>query len=262
MRNHRKIAVIDGVVGYTGSHNLADEAFHPKPRYAPWVDATVRIEGPAVRDLQALFVADWFMDTAQSLDHLILATHEFSTEGRTVQIVGTGPGSKNQILVQVIQSAIHLAREELILTTPYFVPDEGTFSAMITAAMRGIRTTLVVPHRNDSPLVSLASRSYYSRLLQAGVEIQEYTRGLLHAKTITVDRDLAMVSTANFDRRSFEINFELTTLVYDTDFASELRLLQKTYLEDCVPVDPERWDERAWPRRLGENLAGLVGPVL
>ena len=262
MRNHRKIAVIDGVVGYTGSHNLADEAFHPKPRYAPWVDATVRIEGPAVRDLQALFVADWFMDTAQSLDHLILATHEFSTEGRTVQIVGTGPGSKNQILVQVIQSAIHLAREEMILTTPYFVPDEGTFSAMITAAMRGIRTTLVVPHRNDSPLVSLASRSYYSRLLQAGVEIQEYTRGLLHAKTITVDRDLAMVSTANFDRRSFEINFELTTLVYDTDFASELRLLQKTYLEDCVPVDPERWDERAWPRRLGENLAGLVGPVL
>lgn len=262
MRNHRKIAVVDGVIGYTGSHNLADEAFHPKPKYAPWIDATVRIEGPAVRDLQALFVADWFMDTAQSLDHLILAPHEELDDGRTVQIVGTGPGSRNQVLVQVIQSAIHLAREEIILTTPYFVPDEGTFSAMITAAMRGIRTILVVPQRNDSPLVSLASRSYYSRLLRAGVEIQEYTKGLLHAKTITVDRDLAMVSTANFDRRSFEINFELTTLVYDTDFASELRLLQNTYVEDCVLVDRDHWDERPWPRRLAENLAGLVGPLL
>ncbi len=262
MRNHRKIAVVDGRVGYTGSHNLADEAFHPKPRFAPWVDATLRIEGPAVRDLQALFVADWFMDTGKSLDHLILARHRADSEGTTVQIVGTGPGSLNQILVQVIQSAIHLAREEIILTTPYFVPDEGTFSALITAAMRGIRTVLVLPKRNDSPLVSLASRSFYARLLEAGVEIQEYTKGLLHAKTITVDRDLAMVSTANFDRRSFEINFELSILIYDTDFASELRLLQNTYMEDCIPVHPGRWKLRPWPTRLAENLAGLVGPVL
>ena len=262
MRNHRKIAVMDGVVGYTGSHNLADEAFHPKPKFAPWIDATLRIEGPAVRDLQALFVADWFMDTGKSLDHLILLPPPAHADGTTVQIVGTGPGARNQLLVQVIQAAIHMAREEIILTTPYFVPDEGTFAAMITAAMRGIRTVLVVPRRNDSPLVSLASRSFYSRLLEAGVEIHEFTKGLLHAKTMTIDQDLALVSTANFDRRSFEINFEISTLVYDTDVSSEIRLLQRTYMEDCIQIDPARWARRPWHRRLSENVAGLVSPIL
>lgn len=262
MRNHRKIAVIDGRVGYSGSHNVADEAFNPKPRFAPWIDATLRIEGPAVRDLQALFVADWFMDTGQSLDHLILMSPEANAGESTVQVVGTGPNVRNQLLVQVIQASLHLAREEVILTTPYFVPDEGTFAAIITAAMRGVQTTLVVPARNDSPVVSLASRSYYTRLLDAGVEIQEYTRGLLHAKTMTVDQDLALVSTANFDRRSFEINLEVSTLVYDTDFASELRLLQRTYMEDSQPVRRAHWNARAWPRRLVENVAGLVSPLL
>ncbi|MGI9629166.1 MAG: cardiolipin synthase [Longimicrobiales bacterium] len=262
MRNHRKIAVVDGQVGYTGSHNLADEAFTPKPKFAPWIDATVRIEGPGVRDLQALFVEDWFMDTRQSLDHLIMISPTELPGGKTIQVVGTGPNSRNRALVQVIQSAIHLARREIILTTPYFVPDEGTHAALTTAAMRGVRTIVVVPARNDSPLVSLASRSFYDSLLAAGVEVHEFTKGLLHAKTITVDRDLALVSTANFDRRSFEINFELTTLVYDTDFASELRLLQKTYLEDCRRVDQTTWGERAWPRRLAENVAGLVSPLL
>lgn len=262
MRNHRKIAVLDGKVGYTGSHNIAEEAFHPKPRFAPWVDATLRIEGPTVRDLQALFIEDWYMDSAENLDHLIAVEPDEHEGGRIVQIVGTGVNSQNEALVRVIQSAVHMAREELILTTPYFVPDEGTLAALTTAAVRGVHTIVVVPARNDSPIVALASRSFYQPLLEAGAEIHEYTRGLLHAKTITVDRDFAMVSTANLDRRSFEINFELSTLVYDSDFASELRLLQKRYLEDCRPVDPGRWASRRWPRRLVENVAGLFSPLL
>ena len=262
MRNHRKIAVLDGKVGYTGSHNVAEEAFHPKPRFAPWVDATLRIEGPTVRDLQALFIEDWYMDSAENLDHLIAVDPEEHEDGRIVQIVGTGVNSQNEALVRVVQSAVHMAREELILTTPYFVPDEGTLAAITTAAVRGVHTIIVVPARNDSPIVALASRSFYQPLLEAGAEIHEYTRGLLHAKTITVDRDFAMVSTANLDRRSFEINFELSTLVYDSDFASELRLLQKRYLEDCRRVDPHRWATRNWPRRLVENVAGLFSPLL
>lgn len=262
MRNHRKIAVVDGRVGYSGSHNVASEAFHPKPRFAPWVDATLRIEGPAVRDLQALFIEDWYMDAAENLDHMIAYTPEEHPGGRTVQIVGTGVNSQNQALVRVIQSAIHMAREELIMTTPYFVPDEGTLAAITTAAIRGVRTIIVVPARNDSPLVALASRSFYDTLLDAGAEVHEFTKGLLHAKTITVDRDFALVSTANLDRRSFEINFEISTLVYDSDFASELRLLQMRYLEDCVPVNAPRWAARPWPRRLAENVAGLVSALL
>ncbi len=262
MRNHRKIAVLDGRVGYTGSHNIAEEAFHPKPRFAPWVDATLRIEGPTVRDLQALFIEDWYMDSAENLDHLIAVDPGRHEGGRVVQIVGTGVNSQNRALVQVIQSAVHMAREELIVTTPYFVPDEGTLAAITTAAARGVHTIVVVPARNDSPLVALASRSFYQPLLDAGAEIHEYTRGLLHAKTITVDRDFAMVSTANLDRRSFEINFELSTLVYDSDFASELRMLQMGYLGDCRRVDSRRWALRRWPRRLAENVAGLFSPLL
>ncbi len=262
MRNHRKLAVIDGRIGYTGSHNVAEEAFHPKPRFAPWVDATLRIEGPTVRDLQALFIEDWFMDTAENLDGLIAIAPQAFPDGRIVQVVGTGVNSQNEALVRVVQSAVHMAHEELILTTPYFVPDEGTLAAITTAAVRGVRTVVVVPARNDSPIVSLASRSFYQPLLDAGAEVHEYTRGLLHAKTITVDRDFALVSTANLDRRSFEINFEVTTLVYDSDFASQLRLLQMRYLEDCRMVNAAKWSARRWPRRLVENAAGLFSPLL
>lgn len=262
MRNHRKIGVVDGRVGYTGSHNVASEHFHPKPRFGPWVDATLRIVGPAVRDLQALFIEDWYMDTTENLDHLIAYTPKEHADGRIVQIVGTGVNSQNEALVRVIQSAVHMAREELIITTPYFVPDDGTLAALTTAAIRGVRTIIVVPARNDSPLVALASRSFYDTLMDAGVEVHEYTCGLLHAKTITVDRDFALVSTANLDRRSFEINFEISTLIYDSDFASQLRLLQMRYLEDCVRVDAARWAARHWPRRLAENAAGLVSALL
>ncbi len=262
MRNHRKIAVVDGKAGYTGSHNLAAEAFHPKPRFAPWIDATLRIEGPVVRDLQALFVEDWYMDTGESLEGLIAISPRTHAPGTVVQVVGSGVNSQNQALVRVIQSAVHMAREELVLTTPYFVPDEGTAAALTTAAMRGVRTVIVVPARNDSPLIALASRSFYQPLLDAGVEVHEFTKGLLHAKTMTVDREFAMVSTANLDRRSFDINFEVSTLVYDSAFASGLRQLQTGYLEECRVVDAAAWASRSWPRRLAENAAGLVSPLL
>ncbi len=262
MRNHRKIAIVDGRIGYTGSHNLAEEMFHPKPKFAPWVDATVRIEGPSVRDLQALFVEDWFMDTQEGLGHLIHLDTGFHEDGHTVQIIGTGVNSPTWALASVLQAAIHQAREELIVTTPYFVPDEGTMAALTTAAMRGVETTLVLPQRNDSRLVALASRSFFPALVDAGVRVHEFQEGLLHAKTMTVDRIFGFVSTANFDRRSFEINFEVSTLVYDSDFASRLRLLQHTYLEKSKQLSDRFWIDRPWPNRLVENLAGLVGPVL
>ena len=262
LRNHRKIAVVDGRVGYTGSQNVADAAFAIKRRYAPWVDATLRIEGPAVRDLQGLFVEDWYLDTEDALDPLLEITPPVNPEGVAVQIIGSGPNSLNEALRQVKHAAFHLAREELTLTTPYFVPDDALTQAMITAALRGVLTRLVVPRRNDSPLVAAASRAYYEPLLAAGVEIHEYTKGLLHAKTMTVDRDLAHVSTANLDRRSFELNFEVSTLIYDSDFASHLRFLQSAYIADSVPIDAARWKRRAWPRRLAQNAAGLLSPVL
>lgn len=262
LRNHRKIVVLDGTVGYTGSHNLAAASFALKPEFAPWVDATVRIAGPAVRDLQELFVQDWFMETDETLEDCLALAAPPQAGGIPVQVIGTGPDSRHEAVVRLIQAAFHLAREELILTTPYFVPDEGTFDALLTAAERGVRTVLVVPRRNDSRLVAAASKSLYEPLMESGVEIHEFERGLLHAKTITIDRRVAIVSTANLDRRSFEINYEASLVVYDADFASRLRHLQRSYLEAARRVDPGAWARRSSLRKILHNAAGILAPIL
>lgn len=262
LRNHRKLAVLDGRIGYTGSQNIADASFAIKKRYSPWVDAMVRIDGPVVRDLQELFIEDWFLDSDEALDGLLSLSVDARAGGVPVQIIGTGPNYYNEALRQVSQAAFHLAREELLLTTPYFVPDVTTATALCTAARRGVHTMLVVPELNDSPLVACASRAYYAALLEAGVEVHEYTKGLLHAKTMTVDRNVAIVSSANLDRRSFELNLEVSTIVYDSDFASELRFLQRSYMADSVQVDARAWKRRRWTKRLIENSAAMFGPLL
>jgi cardiolipin synthase len=176
--------------------------------------------------------------------------------------MATGPNSYNEALRQLNLTAFHTAREELILTTPYFVPDEATAMALRTAARRGVETTMIFPARNDSPFVAAASRSHYEPLLEAGVRIYEYEKGLLHAKTLTLDRSLALITTANLDRRSFELNFEVSMLVFDSDFASELRFLQTSYLSDARPVDLATWQRRPWPAKLWQNAAGTLGPLL
>lgn len=262
LRNHRKLVIIDGHVAYTGSQNIADAAFAPKPRFAPWVDAMLRIQGPAVLDLQELFIEDWFLDSDESLVDKMKIDPRPVEDGVVMQIVPTGPDDHHAGLRIISQSAFHLAREEIQLTTPYFVPAEPEIDALCVAARRGVRTRLVVPANNDSPLVAAASRSFYEQLLEAGVEIYEYTEGLLHAKTMTVDRQLGMLGTANFDRRSFELNFEVSVLLYDKDSTSRLRFLQRSYMNDSRRIELSRWVGRSWIRRLIENTLGMLSPLL
>lgn len=262
LRNHRKIAVIDGLIGYTGSQNIADAEFAMKPSYAPWVDVMVRMEGPAVHDLQVIFVTDWYQDTDESLEELLAIRPAPAAQGATVQVVASGPDCYIEAMHQMSQACFHLAREELILTTPYYVPDEATAAALYTTARRGVETTLIVPARNDSPMVAAASRSYYDTLLEAGVNLFEFQAGLLHAKTMTVDRRFALVTSANLDRRSFELNFEVSLAVYDSDFASEIRFLQKSYLDESARVDASSWRRRGWPTRLWQNGMGMLSPLL
>jgi len=262
LRNHRKIVVVDGHIGYAGSQNIANADFAPKARYAPWVDAMVRIDGPAVRDLQVLFVEDWFLDTNEPLESLVRVRPTAHPDGVPVQVYATGPTKPAETMRTHVQAAIQMAREELVLTTPYFVPDEALVSAMATGARRGTRVTLIVPQRNDSRLVALASRAYYGPLLEAGVRIMEFRGGLLHAKTLTIDRHIAMVTSANIDRRSFDINFEAGIVVYDSDFASELRFLQSHYMEQSVPVSPRIYAARPALTRIKENGAAMVAPLL
>ncbi|MBG85089.1 MAG: cardiolipin synthase [Phycisphaerae bacterium] len=263
LRNHRKIIVIDNTTGYLGSQNIADPAFAPKAKYAPWIDCMVRIQGPAVHDLQRLFLEDWYLDTGEANTRMLETIPHVQKDGADVQIIENGPqqvGSETFSLV--LQSCFHVATEEIILTTPYFVPDVATESAMHAAARRGVDTTLILPQRNDSRLVSLASRSHYEQLLEAGVKIRHFTSGLLHAKTLTVDRQLFLVGSANLDRRSMELNFEANMLGWSPDFAGQLRLLQKSYANDSVEVDAQKWLDAPWYRRLARNAAGMLSPLL
>ena len=262
IRNHRKLLVVDGVIAWMGSQNIADAGFAPKARYAPWVDCMVRVRGPLVRELQLVFVEDWYMERQEDLDAVLRIEPEHDAAGVTAQAVATGPNFGNDSMTTLLQAAVHLAREEIVLTTPYYVPDLPMQAALAVAARRGVRVHLVVPRRNDSWLVQRASRAFYADLLQAGVTIHEFTGGLLHAKTLVVDGLASVVTSANLDRRSFEINFEMGVLVYDAAFCTRLRELQATYMRRSMVVDRAVWDARPLGQRLLECTAGLLSPLL
>ena len=262
LRNHRKIAVIDNTIGWVGSRNIASPDFAPKAKYAPWVDCMVSVQGAAVRDLQAIFQEDWRVATGEPIFDLIKPAQGPIDGNAACHIVGTGPNFNNDALTNILQACFHAARETLVLTTPYYVPDAATEAALRTAAMRGVRTTLIVPARNDSHLVSLASRSHYEKLIRAGVEIQEFQAGLLHAKTMTVDHSLFMIGSANLDRRSLELNLEVSMFGWCPDFASRLHFLQMSYLNDSELVDTAKWLHQPAAKRMVHNLAGLLSPLL
>lgn len=269
LRNHRKALIVDGRIAYAGSHNIADDSFRPKgpDGPGPWHDATVRVEGYAARALALLFITDWNSESARPitgvdryLPDLEDRAHDDITSA--VQILPSGPESKPGAIQAVFVSAMHLADRELIVTTPYFVPDATLMLALTTAAGRGVETTLIVPDNNDAPIVDRAGKASYARLLDAGVRIMRYTPGLLHAKTITVDGKVALIGSANMDQRSFAINFEVTLAVYDDPFASRLRRLQTRYIEQSTPVVAEEWSDRSIASRLVNNAAALFGPLL
>ncbi|MDE0888616.1 MAG: cardiolipin synthase [Phycisphaerales bacterium] len=262
LRNHRKIVVIDRGLAWTGSQNLAEASFAPKPKFAPWVDCAVRLQGPAAKELHLLFVEDWYLDTDESLIELLMTPVAMRPHGVPAQAFGTGPNFQNLAATQGLQSFIHEAKSQLVITTPYFVPDNATVVNLATAARRGVDVHLVVPRRNDSFLVGLASRSCYGTLLESGVHIHEFEGGLLHAKTITLDSDISLVSSANLDRRSLFLNFEAGLYVYDQDFTSQLRFLQQSYMDSSRQVDPVSWNKRGAKARLAENAAGLLSPLL
>jgi cardiolipin synthase len=263
IRNHRKIAVIDGWAAYVGSQNITDRTFGPR-RYGPWIDAMTRIEGPAAQALEIVFLRDWHMETDdEPIDPSeLLPEPPIPDGGSVVQVVPTGPWMTPVAMHEALLTTIYSAREELILTTPYFVPDEATKSALIAAAMRGVSVTIVVPERIDARLVAAAGRSLYDELVESGVRIVEFRGGLLHAKTVTVDRDLALIGSANLDMRSFWLNFEVTVFIYDTDVASHLRMLQVEYLGQSTDVVCDAWRRRPAWRRLLDNSARLLSPLL
>jgi cardiolipin synthase len=262
LRNHRKIVVIDGRITYCGSQNCADPEFRIKARYAPWVDIMVRFEGPVAAQNQLLFASDWMTCTQEDLQGVLTQPVPVPEPGFPAQVVGTGPTMRYSAMPEMFESLMASARHELVITTPYYVPDESMQNALCTSAYRGVDTTVVFPARNDSWIVAAASKSYYEDLLRAGVKIYEYEGGLLHAKTLTVDGEVTLIGSANLDRRSFDLNYENNILFYDSALTSEVRRRQQDYIERSQPVlaaDVATWSLQ---RRLWNNTIGMLGPLL
>lgn len=262
LRNHRKSLVIDNAIAWCGSQNVADPEFRVKPRFAPWVDVMTRWQGPVARHCQFLFVSDWMSEGREDLSALLTGPAIIGNGPIAAQVIGTGPSTRFDAMPACFAALIHSARRELVITTPYFVPDEQLLFALTSAARRGVRTLLVLPQRNDSRIVAAASRSYYADLIDAGVELYEYRRGLLHAKTLVIDGAIGLIGSANLDRRSFELNFENNVLFTDADFAASLRARQDAYLADSNPVTRAELDAFGIGRRLLQNSLAMLSPIL
>ncbi len=266
LRLHRKIVVIDWRVAYTGSLNMVDPRFFKQDSHVgQWIDAMVRVEGPAVECLGAVFAEDWYMETEGVVDDL-------TDEDRTrlaeplgtsyTQAIPTGPLVANTAAQEMLLMAIYSAERELIMTTPYFVPDESILTALVTAARRGVAVTLILPARVDSLLVRLASQAHKDELLAAGVRIAQFDGGLLHTKSITVDGRASLFGSLNLDPRSLRLNFEITLAVYDERFTGQLRELQQSYLADAHFMTMDDIRCRSYPARLAFNAARLLAPLL
>jgi cardiolipin synthase len=264
LRLHRKIFVIDGAVVWTGSMNLVDpRTFKQDSGVGEWVDAMVRIEGPATAQFELTFLFDWSVDNpsiSNFKDHRLTPALDNGTA--LAQEFSSGPVYRDDILYQVLLSAIMDAREELVITTPYFGPDDGLLQALMAASHRGVKVTLIVPKRNDSTLVAWSSRSFYADMLAAGIHISEFHGGLLHTKSLLIDRRIAIFGSVNFDQRSLRLNFEISLIVYDPEFCARLEALIQSYLKKAKMVNATKWAKRPRWRLLLENLAHLTSPLL
>lgn len=262
LRTHRKIVVIDGRIAYTGGMNVAD-AQDERLGDSAYRDLHLRLQGDAVRVLQLVFAEDWAYATG-SRDFLADVVHQTPPEQPgpiAAQVLVSGPDSSWEAIHRLHVAAIYAARSRVWMTTPYFVPGEAAMMALTSAALGGVDVRLLVPRMSDSRLVTLAARSYFGPLLQAGVKVYEYGPRLLHSKTLLVDDSLALIGSANFDHRSFRLNFEVSMLFADAGIAAELaRVIEGEFAH----APRARHDARRplLRERLPEALARLLSPVL
>lgn len=264
LRNHRKIVVIDECVAYTGSQNLVDPRFFKQDAgVGEWVDAIVRITGPVAAVLDSVFALDWSVETGGKYQlPIVRANGTRPLAGSVVQVVPSGQDLRPEAILQLLLTAIYSARRELVMTTPYFVPDDSMLTALLSAALRGVDVTLIVPARIDSVLVRHASVAHFDDLMSAGVKIALFKGGLLHTKSLTIDGEFSVFGSVNLDMRSLWLNFEISVFIYDAAFTQQLRALQITYLGNSDRLDPGAWRQRPAWRRFTENTFRLLGPIL
>ncbi len=266
-RNHRKIIIVDGFIAFTGGINVSDRYINStsKPQQLYWRDTHLKLTGEGVYYLQFLFINDWNFCSEEELtpemSYFGKPAENIST-GAVVQIAASGPDSDNPTILFSLLDAIGLAEKEILITTPYFIPGESLLNEMTVAALSGLSVKLLVPEKSDSKIVDAAARSYYGDLLRAGVEVYFYQKGFIHAKTVVSDSQLSIVGTANMDHRSFDLNFEVNTIIYDADFAVKLRNAFYEDLTHSVKIDTEHWYSRPLRKQFPEKVARLLSHLL
>jgi cardiolipin synthase len=261
-RNHRKILVIDGKTGFVGGLNIADKYLHGQPDLGPWIDTHLKLEGEAVAALDRVFIADWDFVSGEELKPDTSLRRVTKTGNRClVQVASSGPDTDWATIMQVYFAAIATAKSTIYLSSPYFSPDESLLTALKTAALSGVDVRMIFPRKSDSIITNWNTRSYITELLEAGVRIYLYENGFIHSKYLLVDNIFSSVGSPNVDVRSFDLDFEVTALIYDEDFARRLGAVFTADIQNCCEIIIREWQKRRKRDRYKESLARIFGPL-
>jgi cardiolipin synthase len=262
MRNHRKILVVDGRVAFTGGLNIGDEYLGNNPRYGFWRDTHLRLEGPAVADLQSVFIEDWDFAASENLQKDVYFPTPSTNGPHSVQVIQSGPDRELKGIREMYFAAILRARHRVWIATPYFVPDPGLLDALCLAGHLGVDVRLVCQYHPDKWIPFFAGRYYWGDVLNAGVKVYQYTKGMLHSKVVLVDGECASVGTANLDMRSLHLNFEVNCLIYSPEAVTELEAAFRRDLAASIRLERHVFARRPLAGRLIDNACRLLSPVL
>ncbi|MCD7932292.1 MAG: cardiolipin synthase [Tannerellaceae bacterium] len=260
-RNHRKIVVIDGSIGFIGGMNIADR-YCVGTSWGSWRDSHFKIQGKGVYGLQSAFLIDWYVITKQLLNGQVYYPRVPVLSNNLMQIVTSGPVGQWRVLLQSTIKVIATARKYVYIQTPYFLPTEGLNQALQVAALGGVDVRLMLPKRADAPSVNMASHSFIDDMVKSGAKAYFYNPGFLHAKLVLADDMVACIGSANMDFRSFEHNFEINAVVYDEDFALQMKKVFYHDMHNCEKLVPARWLKRPLKQRVAESFMRLFSPLL
>ncbi len=261
-RNHRKIVVVDGCECYIGGHNVGDEYVHRSKKLTPWRDTHIKFEGPAIVPAQVCFVEDWHWATGEIPQVPWEPQAAKNGADKTMFVLPSGPDDQYETCGLFFTHLINAAKKRLWIASPYFVPDEGIITALQLAAMRGVDVRIMIPGLPDKWLVKRAAMAYVPLVAEAGIRMYEYGRGFLHQKAALIDDTISLIGTANFDNRSFRLNFEISVVTIDEEFARQTEAMLQRDFDDSHWIDPEEFAQRSLWFRASSRVARLFSPIL
>lgn len=261
-RNHRKIIVVDGLIGFVGGINVGDEYVGKHPRLGYWRDTHLRLEGDSVYWLQEVFLKDWEMATKEKPDDpAFFPKHDCDNE-EALQIVPAGPNRRGDAIHDAVFAMVTAAQERIWLTTPYFIPSASIAMALHDAAMSGVDVRIMIPYVPDTWLVHYATLSYVEEMMRSGVRVWQYKKGFVHAKTLVVDKLVTVVGSANMDLRSFFSNFEINAHLFDPDAIEKIAADFKQDMEDSSELNLQKFLKRSRKQKAKEAMARILSPLL